>query len=313
MKKSAFVLFLVLSFCLFISCDNEITHVHEYNLELALSTEATCKSEGSYVYMCKCGDRYSMVVPKTQDHTPGSPVRENETLSTCTVAGTYDEVVYCKVCETELSREHKEETSLEHAYDQHVATEAYLKSAATCTEKAVYYESCVCGEKGAGTFTHGEALGHDIVSHEAKAATCTEIGWASYETCTRCDYTTYTEIPATGHTFNQHVATKEHLKQNIISQGKIIYYKSCICGENGTETFSVDAEFCLHSFENGVCILCGLHTSIKDYSIEVQPYKTRYSLGSSFDPTGLILRISRNDGSDLYISSGFTYEPVVEC
>ena len=82
---------------------------------------------------------------------------------------------------------------IDHVYNQQVATEAYLKSAATCTEKAVYYESCVCGEKGAGTFTHGEALGHDIVSHEAKAATCTETGWASYETCTRCDYTTYTE------------------------------------------------------------------------------------------------------------------------
>lgn len=35
------------------------------------------------------------------------------------------------------------------------------------------------------------ALGHDLVSHAAKEATCTEIGYAAYETCTRCDYTTY--------------------------------------------------------------------------------------------------------------------------
>ena len=38
----------------------------------------------------------------------------------------------------------------------------YLKSAATCTEKAVYYKSCtVCGEKGMETFEVGNILGHD--------------------------------------------------------------------------------------------------------------------------------------------------------
>ncbi|MBQ2041028.1 MAG: InlB B-repeat-containing protein, partial [Lachnospiraceae bacterium] len=44
-----------------------------------------------------------------------------------------------------------------------------------------------------------QALGHDLVHHEAKAATCTEIGWNAYDTCMRCDYTTYEEIPALGH------------------------------------------------------------------------------------------------------------------
>jgi hypothetical protein len=37
------------------------------------------------------------------------------------------------------------------------------------------------------------------VSHDAQAATCTEIGWAAYKTCSRCDYTTYEEIAALGH------------------------------------------------------------------------------------------------------------------
>lgn len=32
--------------------------------------------------------------------------------------------------------------------------------AATCTASAVYYKSCVCGEKGKETFTVGEPLGH---------------------------------------------------------------------------------------------------------------------------------------------------------
>ena len=45
------------------------------------------------------------------------------------------------------------------------------------------------------------ALNHDLVQHAAKAPTCTEIGWSAYETCSRCDYTTYAELPALNHDY----------------------------------------------------------------------------------------------------------------
>ena len=49
-----------------------------------------------------------------------------------------------------------------HNFTAEQAEERYLKSAATCTEKAVYYKSCtVCGEKGTETFEYGNPLGHD--------------------------------------------------------------------------------------------------------------------------------------------------------
>ncbi len=44
--------------------------------------------------------------------------------------------------------------------------------------------------------TEVAALGHDEVHHDAKAPTATEVGWEAYVTCSRCDYTTYVEIPA---------------------------------------------------------------------------------------------------------------------
>ena len=44
------------------------------------------------------------------------------------------------------------------------------------------------------------ALNHDLVRHVAQAPTCTEKGWA-YDTCSRCDYTTYTELPALNHDY----------------------------------------------------------------------------------------------------------------
>lgn len=49
----------------------------------------------------------------------------------------------------------------EHTYNQEVAEAKYLKSEATCTSPAVYFKSCICGEKGTETFTYGNALGHN--------------------------------------------------------------------------------------------------------------------------------------------------------
>lgn len=48
---------------------------------------------------------------------------------------------------------------------------------------------------------HGARLAavHTPIYHKAQEATCTKAGWAAYETCSRCSYTTYQEIPA-GHT-----------------------------------------------------------------------------------------------------------------
>ena len=47
---------------------------------------------------------------------------------------------------------------------------------------------------------------HDLEQHAAKAPTCTEKGWNAYETCSRCDYTTYVEQPALNHDLVQHAA-----------------------------------------------------------------------------------------------------------
>ena len=45
---------------------------------------------------------------------------------------------------------------------------------------------------------------HDLVHHEAQAPTCTEIGWEAYDTCSRCDYSTYVELPAEKHDLIRH-------------------------------------------------------------------------------------------------------------
>lgn len=39
------------------------------------------------------------------------------------------------------------------------------------------------------------ACNHDIIKHEGKAPTAKEGGWKEYETCSRCNYTTYEALP----------------------------------------------------------------------------------------------------------------------
>ena len=47
-----------------------------------------------------------------------------------------------------------------HVYDQQIVNDTFKASDATCEDKAEYYYSCSCGEKGNTTFEVGETLGH---------------------------------------------------------------------------------------------------------------------------------------------------------
>lgn len=52
----------------------------------------------------------------------------------------------------------------EHTFNQRSTDPQYLKEAATCQHKAIYYYSCICGEKGSETFESGLPLAHKITS-----------------------------------------------------------------------------------------------------------------------------------------------------
>ena len=90
----------------------------------------------------------------------------------------------------------------------HVKGTHHEASDSTCTS-AGNVEYWDCGN-GCGSYLDDsldimgdivvKPLGHDTTDHAAKAATCTEKGWSVYQTCSRCDYSTYKEIPALGHT-----------------------------------------------------------------------------------------------------------------
>ena len=84
-------------------------------------------------------------------------------------------------------------------YCREVDTAKCTGGKATCSAKAVCE---VCG----GEYGEKDSNNHDLVQHEAQAATCTKPGWNAYDTCSRCDYTTYAELPALNHDLVNHDA-----------------------------------------------------------------------------------------------------------
>ena len=175
--------------------------------------KATCTEQA----ICeRCGNKYGDAL----GHKYGDLIPKTE--PTCSENGV-DAHYKCSVCNKVFKNdEHKTETTLDEltiainptahnfgnwkknegadthtrvcSYNsEHTETENCHGGTATCIEQATCER---CGNK------YGESLEHAIVHHEAKAPTCTEIGWEAYDTCSRCDYTTYVEIPA-GHNFNE--------------------------------------------------------------------------------------------------------------
>lgn len=145
-----------------------------------------------------------------------------------------------------------------HVFDRESTDDAYLKSAATCTDPAVYYFSCTCGAAGTATFTSGAALGHDLVHHNGKAPTDNESGWKAYDTCTRCPYTTYQAIAPLNHT---------HAFGEWKDEGDgTVHARLCGCGVKETQNHTWDSGKILRSptaSEAGerrfTCTVCGAH------------------------------------------------------
>ena len=161
-------------------------HVHAYTQQVqkpeALKTPADCTNNAVYYLSCACGevstnDADTFTAANTAlDHDWGAWTSNGNDTHTrvCKRDGSHTETDSCSggtatctaraVCEV-CGGEYGE--LLAHDFTAEIAEAKYLKSGATCTEKAVYYKSCAaCGLSSAGTafeatFEAGNVLGHD--------------------------------------------------------------------------------------------------------------------------------------------------------
>lgn len=186
------------------TCDQKETQ--EVNTSSSITTAATCESKGWTTYTAVFDNPNPFQEPKETDFkTQTKTVEDINALGHAWGTPIYvwaednSSVTATRTCEKDAS--HKETET--------VVPVGTVTTAATCTATGLQdlkatFENAAFTEQ-TKTDVVIEALGHDIVNHPAKAPTCTEAGWDAYETCTRCDYTTYAEKAALDHDWDEQI------------------------------------------------------------------------------------------------------------
>ncbi|MCR5137683.1 MAG: leucine-rich repeat protein [Oscillospiraceae bacterium] len=164
---------------------------------------ATCTGTGTEQRTCSYCRKTEERTIQALGHTPGGTVRENEKPATCTAEGSYDEVVYCTACGTELSREKKTVAAAGHRAGTPVREN---EVAATYTTEGSYDEVVYCTVCGVELSREHKTVGKQNHTHQTelqnvKEATCTEAGYTGDAVCILCNerIKTGTTVPALGH------------------------------------------------------------------------------------------------------------------
>ena len=249
-------------------------HVHAYTQQVqkpeALKTPADCTNNAVYYLSCACGE----VSTNDADTFTAANTALNHDWGAWTQNS--DEKTHTRICKRDTSHTETENCHdgtatcthkavctvcggeygemAAHSFTAEKAEAKYLKSAATCTEKAVYYKSCAAcglsskGAAGEATFFSGNVLGHDWgawtqnsdkkthtrICKRDTSHTETENCHDGTATCTHKAVCTvcggeYGEMAA--HSFTAEKAEAQYLKSAATCTEKAIYYKSCaVCG-----------------------------------------------------------------------------------
>lgn len=247
-------------------CNEVVGTANGHNYERK-TKKATCKEAGAIYDECSvCKD---VQIIQTEDKLPHELVHHDGKPAECIKTG-YEAYDTCKNCDYTT---YKELPILMHNYIETVVpptceSKGYtLYSCTRCqnsyqaNEKAklphkesdwIISEPATCVDSGKEIIEcevchtiikerEIEALGHDIINHEALEATCENIGHYAYQTCSRCDYTTYEEIPALGHDY--HIIIINPTKQ----QDGYTIHRCNRCSESYTDNYTTVKSNCKKS------------------------------------------------------------------
>ena len=287
------------------TCEYNSEHVIKVDCDVETTrTEATCEEDGNITHTAtgtynnqKITDVQKETIP-AKGHVKGEVKIENATEATCEVGGTYDEVIYCTVCNKELSR-----TTVKTEAKGHKWNEGKVTTEPTCTEEGVKtFECTVCGKTKTEKV---EALGHDWNNDFTvdKEATCEETGLKSIH-CERCDIKKdETVIPAKGHVAGEKKI--ENATEAVCEAGgsydEVVYCTVCN-KEISRKTIKTEAKG--HKWDSGkitkeptyteqgtrtyTCTVCG-----KTKTETVDVLKEEYNVGSTYEDatTNTIYRV----------------------
>ena len=203
------------------NCGKEYGDLAPHQLTKVEAKAATCTEKGNMKYwQCSvCEKNFSDEnggTEITKVETEKNADNHSGTLEWTTTATTHEKKWSCCNVVVVASEPHEWENGRcsECGYEC-----AHTGGEATCTAKA----KCeTCGK------AYGDLAPHQLTKVEAKAATCTEKGWNAYSTCSRCNYTTYEEIPAQGHQMTHYPA----VAATCAAQGSVEYWHCADCNKN---------------------------------------------------------------------------------
>lgn len=247
--------------------------------EANLKSEATCKSPAVYYYVCKVCNGNTADTFEFGDINPDGHVYDDATKNEelpgthsalCTLCEenvqsadcfNADPHVIAPTCTTPGKTENKcdacgyewvsdEKDALGHDYSEKLVDEAHLKSAATCTAKAVYWYDCAVCDANAKNDTdaadayyeEGEMLPHNFTATVANEkyivtpANCQQNA-VYYKSCTACGLSS--KGTAAEATFEGAKGTH--------SWGTYTYNNDAKCGVDGTETAPCTIPGCTES------------------------------------------------------------------
>lgn len=292
-----------------------------------LKSAATCTAKAVYYTSCtECGqsskgtaDEATFEYGDALGHKYGEWVSNGDGTHTrvCANDSTHTETKDCHggkatctakaICE-DCGAEYGEMTA--HAFTAKTASDKYLKSAATCTAKAVYYTSCAeCGLSSKGTddeavFEYGN-FGHKFTQWKGTDANCTENGYKERH-CTECDYKQTQTIKAKGHQFGEWKVTK---KAGCLTDGEQTAV-CMVCNHKETkaiaatghkyDTSTVDPTYSEKGYTLYKCRLCGSSYKSNFTDILEMPAAEGFKKDSATDTT-VTLKWDRYADADGYI------------
>ncbi len=158
-------------------CNNDYNHIQEVNATItsAVKTPATCTEKGWTTYTATFNVDWATVQTldvkdiRALGHTKAEAVQENEKAATCTEKGSYESVVYCSVCNEEISRKVVKTDRLGHNWSETTYNFAEDGSACTATRECLR-DGC----------DYAETANATITSEVVKAPTCLATGDTKY-------------------------------------------------------------------------------------------------------------------------------------
>ena len=201
--------------------------------------EPACAEAGKEADMkCSvCGhEETGAEIPATGEHTPGEPERINEVAATCYQEGSYDEVVKCTVCRSELSKESKIIEKTDHTPGEPTEENTV---APTCTKNGSYDLVTKCTAEKCGEVITTEHVIVPAEGHEFGALIPGET--THYQECAKC----HDKVGEEPHTEDIGTVTVRPTE----TDNGVRTYKCSVCGkELRTEPVPVLGENHEHSY-----------------------------------------------------------------